>query len=198
MPADRYLCVVASSGAECYNKDTFKCPPECGNGLVNSGEECDDGNILDGDGCSANCKIEQPPTTTPSTPPTPPPPPDDGLILPDPISVVTYTIDNVDAPFSAAFEGGVLNLPAGEHGDPVAMAVRCPSAVIYDHQRNQHIAVAELEYAHLLDTIEQDFHTAIGRISTASAASSEGIIFGGTNAPLLCTGSILAKNCEIT
>jgi len=69
----------------------------------------------------------------------------------------------------------VLDLPAAEHGDPVAMAVRCPSAVIYDHQRNQHIAVAELEYAHLLDTIEQDFHAAIGRISTASAVKAASI-----------------------
>ena len=66
----------------------------------------------------------------------------------------------------------VLNLPVGEHGDPVAMAVRCPSAVIYDHQRKQHIAVAELEYAHLLDTIEQDFNTAIERFNTTSDASS--------------------------
>jgi anthranilate synthase component 1 len=50
--------------------------------------------------------------------------------------------------------------------------VRCPSAVIYDHQRKQHIAVAELEYVHLLDTIEQDFNTAIERFNTTSGASS--------------------------
>jgi anthranilate synthase component 1 len=66
----------------------------------------------------------------------------------------------------------VLNLPAAEQGDPVAMAVRCPSAVIYDRQRKQHIAVAELEYVHLLDTIEQDFHTAVERNNTVSAAST--------------------------
>ncbi len=54
----------------------------------------------------------------------------------------------------------VLKLPAGAQDDPVAMAVRCPSAVIYDHQRKQHIAVAEQEYSHLLDTIEQDFNRA--------------------------------------
>lgn len=31
----------------------------CGNGTVDSNEECDDGNTVDGDGCSATCTIEQ-------------------------------------------------------------------------------------------------------------------------------------------
>lgn len=30
----------------------------CGNGIIEPGEECDDGNSRDGDGCSADCKIE--------------------------------------------------------------------------------------------------------------------------------------------
>jgi len=30
----------------------------CGNGILEEGEECDDGNNIDGDGCSALCKIE--------------------------------------------------------------------------------------------------------------------------------------------
>jgi|GEM_PF-6253016 len=30
----------------------------CGNGQVESGEQCDDGNTTDGDGCSANCTFE--------------------------------------------------------------------------------------------------------------------------------------------
>jgi len=29
--------------------------PACGNGIVDTGEECDDGNLLDGDGCSSSC-----------------------------------------------------------------------------------------------------------------------------------------------
>ncbi len=33
-------------------------PVVCGNGLVQSGEQCDDGNLSDGDGCSASCEIE--------------------------------------------------------------------------------------------------------------------------------------------
>jgi cysteine-rich repeat protein len=32
--------------------------PECGDGVVEGSEECDDGNIIDGDGCSAYCKTE--------------------------------------------------------------------------------------------------------------------------------------------
>ena len=30
----------------------------CGNDIINSGEECDDGNKVSGDGCSSTCKIE--------------------------------------------------------------------------------------------------------------------------------------------
>jgi cysteine-rich repeat protein len=33
--------------------------PVCPNGIVEAGEECDDGNTNFGDGCSANCKIER-------------------------------------------------------------------------------------------------------------------------------------------
>ena len=34
------------------------CRIECGNGTVDQGEECDDSNQTDGDGCSAECKLE--------------------------------------------------------------------------------------------------------------------------------------------
>jgi len=30
----------------------------CGNGKIDPGEECDDGNKKDGDGCSSSCKLE--------------------------------------------------------------------------------------------------------------------------------------------
>jgi cysteine-rich repeat protein len=40
--------------------DAIPGPPVCGNGEVESGEQCDDGNLYDGDGCSADCKIELP------------------------------------------------------------------------------------------------------------------------------------------
>ncbi|MBM3228534.1 DUF4215 domain-containing protein [Candidatus Pacearchaeota archaeon] len=38
--------------------------PVCGNGLLETGEECDDGNLINGDGCSAQCKIEENETET--------------------------------------------------------------------------------------------------------------------------------------
>ncbi len=45
------------------NTDTCLCEPEpgpvCGNGIVEEGEECDDGNNENGDGCSADCMIEE-------------------------------------------------------------------------------------------------------------------------------------------
>ena len=31
--------------------------PVCGNGVVEAGEQCDDGNTADGDGCSSTCRI---------------------------------------------------------------------------------------------------------------------------------------------
>jgi len=33
----------------------FEIPPNCGNGAVDGGEECDDGNDVDGDGCDRDC-----------------------------------------------------------------------------------------------------------------------------------------------
>lgn len=32
----------------------------CGDGIVEPGEECDDGNTIDGDGCSSECRYEHP------------------------------------------------------------------------------------------------------------------------------------------
>jgi cysteine-rich repeat protein len=35
--------------------------PACGDGVLDSGEQCDDGNTVSGDGCSATCETEGPP-----------------------------------------------------------------------------------------------------------------------------------------
>ncbi len=48
------LC-VASSGC---NGDSFA-NSDCGNGELESGEFCDDGNTNDGDGCAHDCLIER-------------------------------------------------------------------------------------------------------------------------------------------
>ncbi|MGK0362023.1 MAG: cysteine-rich repeat protein, partial [Bradymonadia bacterium] len=36
---------------------TFPVAAICGNGVVEGGEECDDGNVVDGDGCAADCTL---------------------------------------------------------------------------------------------------------------------------------------------
>ena len=33
--------------------------PQCANGAVEPGEECDDNNLIDGDGCSSSCELEE-------------------------------------------------------------------------------------------------------------------------------------------
>ena len=38
--------------------DEGVCAAVCGNGLIEPGEECDDGNFVDGDGCSATCVLK--------------------------------------------------------------------------------------------------------------------------------------------
>ena len=35
-------------------------PVQCGNFIVEAGEQCDDGNVINGDGCSSTCQIESP------------------------------------------------------------------------------------------------------------------------------------------
>lgn len=42
-----------------YKAEAPYCEEICGDGLNLGAFECDDGNVLDGDGCSSNCKIEQ-------------------------------------------------------------------------------------------------------------------------------------------
>jgi cysteine-rich repeat protein len=45
-------------GSSCIS-NTHQCGTvKCGNGIIDPGEECDDGNTLGGDGCDPNCQIE--------------------------------------------------------------------------------------------------------------------------------------------
>jgi cysteine-rich repeat protein len=41
-------------------------PPACGDGTVDAGEQCDDGNTTNGDGCSSTCQTEPPPPPPPA------------------------------------------------------------------------------------------------------------------------------------
>lgn len=63
---------ACSSNADCATGlicDSGTCatpppPPVCGNGTVESGEQCDDGNTTNGDGCDDMCQNEPPPGCT--------------------------------------------------------------------------------------------------------------------------------------
>ncbi|MFH1376205.1 MAG: NosD domain-containing protein [Candidatus Woesearchaeota archaeon] len=60
-----YIDLFNNSGGSCsavgYSACSEVIPPDepvCGNGELEEGEECDDGNLINGDGCSADCMIE--------------------------------------------------------------------------------------------------------------------------------------------
>jgi fibro-slime domain-containing protein len=48
---------------------THACNPTCGNGSIELGEQCDDGNLTSGDGCSSTCQVETGFTCTTKTNP---------------------------------------------------------------------------------------------------------------------------------
>lgn len=50
----------------------------------------------------------------------------------------------------------VLRLPAAEGALPVALALRCPAAVLRDHVTGECVAIAETEHAEMLDAIFDD------------------------------------------
>ena len=50
-----------------------------------------------------------------------------------------------------------LSLPLLPTEQPLAVAARCPAAIIYDKQKKQLFAVAETGFEHLLDQLEQDY-----------------------------------------
>ncbi|MCF7835342.1 DUF4215 domain-containing protein [Candidatus Gracilibacteria bacterium] len=43
-----------------YSRTGGACIANCGNGILNTGEQCDDGNTTAGDGCSSACTLETP------------------------------------------------------------------------------------------------------------------------------------------
>jgi cysteine-rich repeat protein len=62
-PCPSGVCTSFSmSSSACTVGSGYNGAPVCGNGQVETGEQCDDGNTVDGDGCSANCTTEQSPS----------------------------------------------------------------------------------------------------------------------------------------
>jgi cysteine-rich repeat protein len=50
--------IVCPGGTQCAAAQAVCITNNCGNGLTDPGEQCDDGNIIDGDGCSHGCTTE--------------------------------------------------------------------------------------------------------------------------------------------
>ena len=72
--AAKRLELITNAIAKVGAGETCPTPPaECGNGLVEGGEFCDDGNRVDADTCPATCAETVVEVTSPPPPPPPPP-----------------------------------------------------------------------------------------------------------------------------
>jgi len=60
VPPSNQIGYLQGSNAGVLLEDHVSCPvtPACGDGIPQTGEQCDDGNTVDGDGCSSTCTIE--------------------------------------------------------------------------------------------------------------------------------------------
>jgi cysteine-rich repeat protein len=63
LPGVTYSAIVSgwggSTGSYALNLRTCTLPYTCGDGVDEAGEECDDGNTMDHDGCSQYCRVEE-------------------------------------------------------------------------------------------------------------------------------------------
>jgi cysteine-rich repeat protein len=60
-PPSASICangIACPPGTQCAAAQQICIVGNCGNGLLDPGEQCDDGNILDADGCSHLCALE--------------------------------------------------------------------------------------------------------------------------------------------
>ena len=66
-----HACHYVRNRACCSWEDGSCCGIQkdvCGNGLMEDGKTCDDGNMVNGDGCDSNCKVEEADPTPESDP----------------------------------------------------------------------------------------------------------------------------------
>ena len=52
------ISACGGGGSKHASTDQGSTNPYCGDGIIDQGEECDDGNSIAGDGCSENCMVE--------------------------------------------------------------------------------------------------------------------------------------------
>ena len=102
--ARRRFRVRAAAGDGRVDVDTFTydcLPSRCGDGHLQSNEQCDDGNRINGDGCDQGCYAEPAPTQSPGPTPTPVPTPSPvptATPMPTPSPVPTPTPSPVPTP----------------------------------------------------------------------------------------------------
>ena len=64
MAACSHVAITACTNGDgccasgCNSLNDNDCQPRCGNGVIEAGEQCDDGNTNAGDGCSPTCQLE--------------------------------------------------------------------------------------------------------------------------------------------
>ena len=114
-------------------------PSRCGDGKKQKGEECDDGNTVSGDGCSADCKLEGPPPTPTPTPtpvptatPEPTPTPD-----PTPTPVPTPT----PLPTPESLGGGAVGAPSALSESQPAIALTAAGDQVVTWKRGDTIVI---------------------------------------------------------
>ena len=80
--------------------------PICGDGVIDPGQQCDDGNMADGDGCSSSCNVEQ------------------GWICDNPVGSPGVNVVD-DGSFEAGAFGGTWNESSTNFGTPICDAGSC-------------------------------------------------------------------------
>jgi len=132
-------------GIDCGGSCDVKCVqlPEivCGNSVIDEGEFCDDGNTLEGDGCSSVCKIEEP------------------IILSPPINQTgnNTTVGN-NSNVEVSLNPGQVLMGVGEIRE-VEINKGDKLQVVYDKQQGDKVILTINKISTNLSTTELEMHT---------------------------------------
>ena len=69
-----------------------------------------------------------------------------------------------------------LSLPSLPTGQPLAVAARCPAAIIFDKRKKQYLAIAETNFEFLLDELEKDYLALLDKSQHEDPLNDEGIV----------------------
>ena len=107
----------------------------CGNGNIDPGEQCDDGNLFSFDGCDDECQLETTPATVPPDAGTPSHPDSGPPTQPPPDALPSQSPDAIDNPDSSPLLGPngtpctihSQNVPCLTNGSPCTLYSQCAS-----------------------------------------------------------------------